>query len=50
MIILKEKSVPRGHEANVLTLITGRVIIQIITVAISPIFTHLFSPSAVSFL
>jgi hypothetical protein len=30
----------------VLTLITGIVIVQISTVAISPILTYLFSPSA----
>jgi hypothetical protein len=32
--------------ANVLTLITGTVIVQIITVAISSILTRLFSPFA----
>jgi hypothetical protein len=37
-------------KANVITLMTGTVIAQIITVAISPILTCLFSPSAFNIL
>ena len=43
----KEKVTPQGSfKANVLTLMAGTAIAQIITVAISPILTRLFSPSA----
>ena len=43
----KEHHAPKGSfKANMLTLMTGTVVAQLITVAISPVLTRLFSPSA----